>query len=64
MKGRYYSGDLGEDNIIMFLKKIGWKVVDWMDLDVGKCPVVDSCVHVNETSVSLKGEDFLDLLTD
>jgi hypothetical protein len=32
--------------------------------DSGKCPVVDSCEHGNELSVSIKGGKFIDLLSD
>jgi hypothetical protein len=44
------------------LREIGWEVVVRMHLAQGK--VADSCTQSNELSISIKGEEFHDYLSD
>jgi hypothetical protein len=50
-----------EDNIKINLTEMEWEDVDWIQMDEDrKGSVVGFCVHGNESSVSIKGGDFLD----
>jgi hypothetical protein len=42
-------------NIRMYLRDIGWEVVDWIHPNSGQGPVVGSYEHGNETSGSKEG---------
>jgi hypothetical protein len=49
-----------EDNIKMYLKKIGYGAVDWIHVAQDKRPVAESCEHDNELSGSITDRKFLE----
>jgi hypothetical protein len=57
------DGKIVLDSIRMALRKIEWKGVDWMHWFRIE-PVVRSCEHANESSISIRGGEFLECLSD